>query len=116
MKLVRILSAAYAVYTLLMLIYVSRNFAAFVTAAYSGGYEGRAPLPVSIIMFAVIGTVCVSATAVLSYLLAVSRHRKAALIIAGITCVGFPVGTLLGGLTLFALTRPDVRSQFTPTI
>jgi uncharacterized integral membrane protein len=111
-KFLRILSGAYAVYTLLMLLFVIRNFVTFVSSAYSGGYHGSAPLPVSIITFAVIGMVSVGITAFLSYLLAASRHRKAALIIAGVTCIGIPIGTVLGVLTIYALTRPEVASQF----
>jgi hypothetical protein len=115
-KFVRILSVAYAIYTLLMLVFVTRNFVAFVTTAYSGDYQGHAPFPVSVITFLIVGALGVSTTAALSYFLAVFRHRKAALIIAGVTCIGFPIGTVLGGLTIFALTRPDVRSHFSPTI
>src|ERR1700686_717661 len=96
-KFVRILSGAYAVYTLLMLLFVIRNFVVFVSRAYSEGYHGRAPFVVSVITFAIIGILCVTVSASLSYLLAVTRHRKAALIIACVTCVGFPIGTILGG-------------------
>ncbi len=115
-KFVGVLSGAYAFYTLLMLLFVVRNFVVFVCRTHSDGYHGRAPFVVSIITFAIIGILCVSASAALSYLLAVARHRKAALIIAGITCIGFPIGTILGGLTIYALTRPEIRSEFTPTI
>jgi hypothetical protein len=115
-KFVRILSGAYAVYTLLMLFFVVRNFVAFVSRAYSEGYDGRAPFVVSVITFVVIGLLCVSISAVLSYLLAIKRHRKAALIMAGVTCIGIPIGTVLGGLTIYALTRPEIRSEFMPTI
>jgi zinc transporter ZupT len=111
-KFVRVLSGAYAVYTLVIVLLVGRNFAAFVSTAYADGYHGRAPFAVSVITFVILGSLSVSVTAALSYLLAVARHRKAALILAVISCIGFPVGTILGVVTLFALTRPDVTSEF----
>ena len=51
----------------------------------------------------------------LAVLLARRRARRTSLVIAGISCLGVPVGTILGGLTIYALTRPDVISEFTPT-
>ena len=51
----------------------------------------------------------------LAVLLARRRARRASLVIASISCLGIPVGTILGGLTIYALTRPDVISEFTPT-
>jgi len=42
-------------------------------------------------------------------------HRRASLVLAGISCIGIPIGTILGGLTLDALTRPELSSEFTPT-
>jgi hypothetical protein len=63
---------------------------------------------------------CITALAVISFaslavLLVRRRARRTSLVIAGISCLGIPVGTILGGLTLYALTRPDVISEFTPT-
>jgi hypothetical protein len=55
----------------------------------------------------------------LAYLLFRRRHRNAALLMAAGSCIAIPLGTLLGPITLIALTRPEVRSTFathTPTI
>jgi hypothetical protein len=108
----RILSGACGIYSLLVFLFVTRNFMAFVSTGYSGGYHGRAPFAVSVITFLILDILSVSLPAALSYLLAVTRHRKAALILAVIICVGFPIGTILGVLALFALTRPEVMSEF----
>jgi hypothetical protein len=45
--------------------------------------------------------------------LSARRWRRAALVLAGISCIAIPVGTILGGLTIYALTRPEVSSEFT---
>jgi hypothetical protein len=103
LKFIRILAAAYAAYALLMLEFAARNFVMFLSAAQADSSEP--------ITFAVIAIFTVALTALLSYFLAVRRHQKAALIIAAVTC-GFPIGTILGGLTIYALTRPDVSSEF----
>jgi hypothetical protein len=48
----------------------------------------------------------------LAYFLSTRRRRKAVFIMAAITCLGIPVGTILGGLTIYALTRPEISSEF----
>jgi hypothetical protein len=110
-KLIHVLSVACAAYTLFMLVLVVRNFVGFV----SGPYIGRAPFFVATITFVILGTLSVGIPASLSYLLAVRRHRIAALILSIITCIGFPIGTILGVVIIYALTRPNVRLAFTPT-
>jgi hypothetical protein len=52
----------------------------------------------------------------LAYLLFRRSHRIAALVLAAISCVSIPVGTILGGVTIYTLTRPEVRVQFAPTV
>ena len=108
----RLLSVAWAIFALLILVLVARNFIVFVSAAYHGGYHGRAPLSVSILVFLLGGTASVILTGLPAYFLSLARYRKAALIIAAIHCLGFPVGTLLGVLRFIALTRPDAVSAF----
>jgi MFS family permease len=70
---------------------------------------------VPLITLSVITAVFIILFASLAVLLARRRARRASLVIAGISCVGIPLGTILGGLTIYALTRPDVISEFTPT-
>ena len=114
---VRILAFGYAVYTLLILDAAVHNFVAFFSAAQSDAtLSGGAINWVPLIALAVIAVLCATLSALLAYFLAVQRRRRAALLIAGLTCVGFPVGTVLGGLTIYALARPEVRSQFVRTI
>ena len=115
-KFMRFLSVAWAIFALAILLLVARNFIVFVSTAYHGGYHGRAPLPVSILVFLLGGIASVMLTGLPAYFLAVARHRKAALILAAINCIGFPVGTVLGVLTLIALTRADGASAFHATI
>lgn len=38
--------------------------------------------------------------------------RTAALVLGGLSILSFPIGTLLGGYTLWALTRPDSQTAF----
>ena len=94
-----------------MLVLVVRNFVGFV----SSPYIGRAPFFIAAITFAILGALSVGIPASLSYLLAVRRHRIAALVLSVITCIGFPIGTILGVVTIYALTRPNVRLAFTST-
>jgi hypothetical protein len=111
-KFIRVLSGAWAVYALFILAVVVRNFVGFV----SNPYSGRAPFFVAVIMFVVVGTLSISIPASLSYLLAVRRHWEVALVIAALSCIGFPIGTTLGVVTIVALMLRGVRLAFTPTI
>jgi len=52
----------------------------------------------------------------LAYFLFRRSHRVAALVLAAISCVSIPVGTILGGVTIYTLTRPEVREEFAPTV
>jgi ABC-type tungstate transport system substrate-binding protein len=49
----------------------------------------------------------------LALFLSARRWRRGALVLACISCVSIPIGTILGGLTIYALTRPEVSSEFT---
>jgi hypothetical protein len=50
-------------------------------------------------------------SATLSFFLLLLRHRKAALVLAGVL-PRHPLGTLFGIVTLISLTRPQARSTF----
>jgi hypothetical protein len=116
-KLLRMLAAAYAVYTLVILVVAVSNFFVFFAAARANAVQGTSPSAwVPLVTFAVIATICVTLAGLLSYFLAVRRRRKVALAIAALTCIGFPIGTILGGITIYALMRPDVQSDFGQTI
>jgi ABC-type Fe3+ transport system permease subunit len=65
------------------------------------------------ISFSVIAAVFAIMCCVLAYLLVTRRRRKAALIMAGISCLGIPYGTVVGIATLIIISWPEVRAQFT---
>ena len=39
-------------------------------------------------------------------------HRKASLILSIISCIGFPLGTIIGVLTLIVLTRKEIKDEY----
>jgi hypothetical protein len=49
----------------------------------------------------------------LALCLSARRWRRGALVLACISCISIPIGTILGGLTIYALTRSEVSSEFT---
>jgi hypothetical protein len=38
--------------------------------------------------------------------------RKASIILSLISCTGFPLGTILGAISLFVLTRDEIKSEY----
>ena len=115
-KLLPFLSIGYVIYSLLVVWFVGRLllqiYHAYSTEATQVSFIQWVPLAV---LF-VISAVFVSMFLCLAYFLFARRRRRGALIIAGISCLGIPVGTILGGLTIYALTRPEISSEFTPTV
>jgi hypothetical protein len=90
----------------------------FLTGAFSAG----APVDTSPLagwLFVVFGAASVVAVLVYSMALAVAANylalpsrRDFCLVVAGITCALFPVGTALGVFTLVTLGREDVQAAF----
>ena len=39
-------------------------------------------------------------------------HRKASLILSIISCIGFPLGTIIGVLSLIVLTRKEIKDEY----
>ena len=39
-------------------------------------------------------------------------NRKASIILSLISCLGFPFGTILGTLSLFVLTRNEIKNEY----
>ena len=62
--------------------------------------------------FVLIALVLIAVFVYLGVLLFRRRRRRVALVLAAVSCLGIPVGTLLGGLTIYALTRPEISSEF----
>jgi hypothetical protein len=115
-KLLPFLSIGYVIYALLVAWFVGRTLLQ-VYRAYSAEAMQVSPIQwVPLAMLVVIATAFISMFLCLAYFLSARRRRRAALIIAGISCLGIPVGTILGGLTIYALTRPEISSEFTPTV
>jgi len=82
---------------------------------------GRQPIPLETMgaLFIIIGAVViligwVSAALVLlaGRSLARRRHYTFCVIVAGLSCLSFPIGTALGVFTLVVLLRPSVKPLF----
>jgi ABC-type sulfate transport system permease subunit len=69
-------------------------------------------LPLPLIVLAIAVPIFFLSSLCLSYFLFTRRHRGASLSLAALSCLAIPVGTILGPLTIYALTRPAIRSQF----
>jgi hypothetical protein len=69
-------------------------------------------LPLPLIVLAIAVPIFLLSSICLSYFLFTRRHRAASLGLAALSCLAIPVGTILGLLTIYALTRPAIRSQF----
>jgi preprotein translocase subunit SecG len=74
----------------------------------AGGIRWMPLAMTSFFAFAFIG-ICLC----LALFLSARRWRSGALVLACISCISIPIGTILGGLTIYALTRPEVKSEFT---
>ena len=112
-KLLSYLSIGYLIYALLVAWFVGRTLLQ-VYRAYSVETMPAAEVSwVPVAAFLIISTSFISMFVCLAFFLSTRRRRRAALIMAGISCLGIPVGTLLGGLTIYALTRPEIASEFT---
>lgn len=108
------LSIAYLIYALVVMFFVGRLLFQFYQAYSVQPASLSSAQWVPMAVFIVIATSFISMFFALAYFLSTRRRRRAILIMAGITCVGIPIGTILGGLTIYALTRPEISSEFTP--
>jgi hypothetical protein len=114
-KLITFLSVGYALYALLIGLFVAFVLLRVRDAQVASGEDITGLQLVPLISLSVITTIFIILFASLAVLLARRRARRTALVIAGISCLGIPIGTTLGGLTIYALTRPDVIAEFTPS-
>lgn len=69
-------------------------------------------LPLPLIVLAIAVPVFLLTSVCLSYFLLTRRHRGTSFALAALSCLAIPLGTILGPLTIYALRRPDIRSQF----
>ena len=114
-KLITFLSVGYAVYALLIVVFVATILLRVHDAQVATGEAVTGLQLVPLITLSVITGIFIILFLALAVLLARRRGRRTSLVIAAISCLGIPIGTILGGLTIYALTRPDVISDFTPT-
>ena len=115
-RLIPILCVGYIIYAGFVFFWLGEIFLHYYRA-YSAdvpAFTGKQRAPLTVLLSASvlrIGTLlCVA------YLLFRRIHRFGALVLAAISCVSIPVGTILGGLTIYALMRPEVRAEFAPTV
>jgi hypothetical protein len=124
---VRILSIAYlvtavmnALFSLLGLLYAFMGFFMTTLMARMPAAPEKPPPPEAVVwMFAVLGLgmfAIMMTFGVLKYLtyrrLRQCRSRTFCMVVAGISCLGIPYGTLLGIFTFAVLTRPSVAKLF----
>ena len=107
------LSVGYVIYALLIAWFICRLLIRVYRAQSAGqlqlsGIQWMPLAMTSFFAFAFIG-ICLCLTLCLS----ARRWRRGALVLACISCISIPIGTILGGLTIYALTRPAVSSEFT---
>ena len=107
------LSVCYVIYALLIAWLIGRLLFRVYRAQSAGQMQlsGIHWMPLAItsfFAFALIG-ICLC----LALFLSARRWRRGALVLACISCISVPIGTILGGLTIYALTRPEVSSEFT---
>ena len=107
------LSVGYVIYALLIAWFIRRLLFRVYRAQSAGQMQlsGIHWMPLamtSFFAFAFIG-ICLC----LALFLSARRWRRGALVLACISCISIPIGTILGGLTIYALTRPEVSSEFT---
>jgi hypothetical protein len=70
-----------------------------------------APLIILLLIALGLGTIY----AVNGVLLLRKVHRKASLILSIIACIGFPLGTIIGVLSLIVLTREEIKDEYAPS-
>src|SRR6188472_206483 len=107
------LSVGYVIYALLIAWFICRLLFRVYRAQSAGqmqlsGFQWMPLAMTSFFAFVLIG-ICLC----LALFLSARRWRSTALVLACISCISIPIGTILGGLTIYALTRPAVSSEFT---
>ena len=109
-QLLRWLGIGYIVYALLVGYFATRT----ILRGYDTLSAAAAPAIQWVPLFTFIGIAVVVAAMMcsLAYFLIKRRCRKTALVFAAISCIGIPVGTILGVLTLFTLTRAEIKDEF----
>ena len=107
------LSVGYVIYALLIAWFICRLLFRVYRAQSAGQMQlsGIHWMPLAVTSF--LAFAFVSICLCLALFLSLWRWRRGALVLAWISCISVPIGTILGGLTIYALTRPEVSSEFT---
>ena len=107
------LSVGYVIYALLIAGFIYRLLFRVYRAQSAGQMQlsGIQWMPLAMTSFFAFAIICICLS--LALLLSVRRWRRGGLVLACISCISIPIGTILGGLTIYALTRPEVSSEFT---
>jgi sterol desaturase/sphingolipid hydroxylase (fatty acid hydroxylase superfamily) len=107
------LSAGYVIYALLIAWFIGRLLLRVYEAQSVGEMQlsGIQWVPLAMTSFFALAFIAIFLC--LALFLLVRRWRHGALVLAGISCIAIPIGTILGGLTIYVLTRPEVSSEFT---
>jgi hypothetical protein len=114
-KLLRFLAVAYVVYGVVTLGFAGRLLWRVFRSAAEAGEPLSAPQWVPVTTFGIIAVALSVMFAWLGFLLFRRSHRRRLLVLAAISCLGIPVGTVLGALAIYALTRPEISREFTAT-
>jgi hypothetical protein len=110
-----IIGLGYVIYGILIIVFISiklitgLNLVAENTDLNSIAFSNYIPL----ILFGIISVVCIFLIFLLAFFLFKRIKRTICLVLSAIFLIGFPLGTILGIASIFVLTRPDVKEQFT---
>ena len=107
------LSVGYVIYALLIAWLICRLLFRVYRAQSAGQMQlsGIQWMPLAMTSFFAFAFIAICLC--LALCLSARRWRRGALVLACISCISVPIGTILGGLTIYALTRPEVSSEFT---
>ena len=111
-RILTFLSVGYIIYALLIAWLICRLLFRVYRAQSAGQMQlsGIHWMPLAMTSF--FAFVLIGICLCLALFLSVRRWRRGALVLACISCISIPIGTILGGLTIYALTRPEVSSEF----
>jgi hypothetical protein len=107
------LSVGYVIYALLIAWFICRLLFRVYRAQSAGQMQlsGIQWMPLAMTSF--FAFAFISICLCLALFLSARRWRRGALVLACISCISIPIGMILGGLTIYALTRPEISSEFT---
>ena len=112
-RILSLLSVGYVIYALLIAWFICRLLFRVYRAQSAGQMQlsGIHWMPLAMTSFFAFAFIGISLC--LALFLSARRWRRGAVVLACISCISVPIGTILGALTIYALTRPEVSSEFT---